>query len=629
MNVSYFIPAYNCAETLEASVRSILEGNFAPGDELLVADDGSTDGTSELLGRLARTHPALRVLTHPRNLGGGAARNTCVRAARHSLLFCLDSDNLLAPGSVRALMAFMAAQGADVAAFGALHYFMDDPAHVSHASRFKPTAVTLQDVLGEPLVPGSSGNYLFTRDSWLAAGGYPETARALDAWGFGLRQVATGSRMLAMPDGHYFHRIGHASYYVREARRNDTSHLATRLLLPFLDLVEPEDVAYMLGETGRDFWFSQLEERPVRVLPEALDPRVLRARACTEEPDRLLTLLEERLVEPGSHAPLSFLAGRIWSAAGSYPCPDGVPCFVEPQAPRVAPAHPVGAWLAAVALPALPTVVQLGGASSGLDYPHAYRVVAAPEGPGSEREPPHPVVARPEALPFADDSVDAVVVPFTLEGTDNPLQTLLEIHRVLAEDGRLVLATDAVASPLEADRSVVVDAAFAEWYLAPLFSLEGKTPDGLATILRPVPGGRLWVTQGQLDELSRRIRTYRAARARPGMALPLYRELAVAETLLPSETPRRLYAMLQVAASEAPSACENLRAALGLVGGPLARELGAEPGARTWAELRPGLAVAGVADAGTVLGLLAQVAQASGDEALASDLADWSMAATV
>lgn len=638
MPISYFIPAYNCQATLEASVASILHGNFEPGDELLITDDGSTDDTPRVLAALAAAHPELRVLWHPRNLGGGAARNTCVRHARHALLFCLDSDNLLAPGSVRALREFMERERADVAAFGELHYFMDDPAHVSHSSAFQPEPVTLADCLSKPLVPGSSGNYLFTRDSWIQAGGYPETARALDAWGFGLRQVATGARMLAMPDSHYYHRIGHASYYVREARRNDTSHLATRLLLPFLDLIEPEDVSYLRGELGREFWFSQLDERPVRVKPAALDAERLRARACLEPPDRIHTLLEERLVEPGTHGAFLAFAGRLWSETTHYPCPDGVPVFSEPRAPLEA--RTTGSWacaqLEALALPALPTIVHLGAASAiGLDTPYAYVVTGTPAGPNTEGTPPHRVIAEPEALPFAAESVDVVVSLGTLEAADNPLKTLIEIHRVLKPDGLCLLEVPRQAAMLDPE-AMPLDTAFAEWYLEPLFEpvAAAETDEGRGMAWRKRQDGRLWITDDQLQALGDRIATYRrahtlaAAGDGPG-SLERFRSLAMSDTLLPAETPRRAYALLQVAAAEHPEAARSLRAALALIGGTLAEELvGTAAPSGNWESLRERLDVPGLVDGATVLGVLAQLAQASGQEALASELADWSVSAT-
>ena len=183
-----------------------------PGDEIVVCDDGSTDGSAALLESLEADLPALQVVRHQRNRGGGAARNTAVKTARHPLLFCLDSDNLPEPGTVAPLKAFLLEGGWDVAAFQELRSFRESPAEVTHSWVYEDRAYGFSDYLDRHEVPGASGNSLFTRRSWEQAGGYPEDAGALDAWGFGLRQAATGARLGILPGLGYRHRFRHESY---------------------------------------------------------------------------------------------------------------------------------------------------------------------------------------------------------------------------------------------------------------------------------------------------------------------------------------------------------------------------------------------------------------------------------
>jgi hypothetical protein len=114
------------------------------------------------------------------------------------------------------------------------------------------------------IVPGASGNYMFTKQSWLRAGGYPEFAGALDAWGLGFRQVATGQKMMVMPGGGYYHRYGHESYWVRESKKGITSLTALQVMIPFLDQIVDRDVNYMMGRR-RYTWFDNLDRRPIRI----------------------------------------------------------------------------------------------------------------------------------------------------------------------------------------------------------------------------------------------------------------------------------------------------------------------------------------------------------------------------
>ena len=264
--VSFFIPAYNCAATLEQTVESIFDGNCQPGDEVVIVNDGSTDDTKQVSRVLQERHPAIRAFDHRFNRGGGAARNTAVGNASHDVLFCLDSDNVLQRSSVPRLRQFMVSEGCDVTAFQSLFYFVSSTAEVTHKWRFRSGQTTLSDYLAGAIVPGASGNYMFTRESWLNAQGYPEFAGALDAWGFGLRQVARGQRMMVLPDSHYFHRHGHESYWVREARSGKTSMIALQLLIPFLDALQKRDVDYVMSRRGRYGWFENLDRRPLRVV---------------------------------------------------------------------------------------------------------------------------------------------------------------------------------------------------------------------------------------------------------------------------------------------------------------------------------------------------------------------------
>lgn len=261
-NVSFIMPAYNCQGMVEASIRSIVAGNAGSADELVVVDDGSTDATISVLGQLQRELPFIRVVRHDRNRGAAAARNTAINNASHRLLFALDSDNLLSPGSVPRLVAHLNEQDADAAAFRELWYFKGAPPRVTHRWVFRET-VALADCFAGGVVPPSSGNYLFTRSSWDKAGGYPEEQGLQETWGFGVRQLATGTRMVTLSGSHYLHRYGHESYFVRLAREGTLSVAATRCVTPFLDRFTDESRRAITEEPGCRNWFESLNQRPL------------------------------------------------------------------------------------------------------------------------------------------------------------------------------------------------------------------------------------------------------------------------------------------------------------------------------------------------------------------------------
>ncbi|WP_378953188.1 glycosyltransferase family 2 protein [Pelosinus sp. sgz500959] len=262
--VSFFIPAYNCEKNLEESVLSILKGNFCAGDEIVIVNDGSTDGTESIIDGLVADHPVIKKINHSVNKGGGAARNTAIENAQYDILFCLDSDNILICSTIQKLQEYMLQTSAHVASFGEICFFIGHRANITHKWIYKKET-TLDDCLSTHMVPGASGNYLFTRESWQRAGGYPEFAGAMDTWGFGFRQLATGSKMVSMPDSYYLHRYGHESYWVRESKLGKISQINLEILRPYLDLIMDEDVDYIQSTEGRINWFDHLSMRPIRL----------------------------------------------------------------------------------------------------------------------------------------------------------------------------------------------------------------------------------------------------------------------------------------------------------------------------------------------------------------------------
>ena len=94
-SLSIILPAYNEAENLEQAVRLAEEAarELVEQFEIIVVDDGSTDGTSGVLNELKTKHPSLRVVTHSPNRGYGVALASGFGAARMEWVLYTDSDN--------------------------------------------------------------------------------------------------------------------------------------------------------------------------------------------------------------------------------------------------------------------------------------------------------------------------------------------------------------------------------------------------------------------------------------------------------------------------------------------------------------------------------------------------------
>jgi glycosyltransferase involved in cell wall biosynthesis len=92
MLVSVIIATYNRSKTIERAVNSVLAQSWK-AIEVIVVDDGSTDGTAHLLAKYGNK---IRVISQ-RNQGAGAARNTGIKAASGEIISFLDSDDSWLP----------------------------------------------------------------------------------------------------------------------------------------------------------------------------------------------------------------------------------------------------------------------------------------------------------------------------------------------------------------------------------------------------------------------------------------------------------------------------------------------------------------------------------------------------
>lgn len=97
--VSVIITAYNSACFLAAAIESVLAQTYSHY-ELIVVDDGSTDGSDAI----ACAYPAVRLIRQS-NQGAPAARNTGIAAAGGELIAFLDADDLWLPGKLAAQVA--------------------------------------------------------------------------------------------------------------------------------------------------------------------------------------------------------------------------------------------------------------------------------------------------------------------------------------------------------------------------------------------------------------------------------------------------------------------------------------------------------------------------------------------
>ena len=179
--LSVVVPAYEVARYVDECLVSILHQSWSDL-EVIVVDDGSTDGTAARVAAYARADPRVRVHRQV-NAGLGAARNVGVSLARGSYLTFADSDDVVLPGAYAALVGSLETSGSDLA-IGAVHRLdaervtMTPLMRENHQERY--SGVRIDDV---PLLLADvfAWNKVYRRSFWDREGlRFPEQVRYED-----------------------------------------------------------------------------------------------------------------------------------------------------------------------------------------------------------------------------------------------------------------------------------------------------------------------------------------------------------------------------------------------------------------------------------------------------------------
>jgi cellulose synthase/poly-beta-1,6-N-acetylglucosamine synthase-like glycosyltransferase/peptidoglycan/xylan/chitin deacetylase (PgdA/CDA1 family) len=175
--VSVIVPAYNESAGIEAAVRSLL-GSDHPV-EVIVVDDGSTDGTADLVESLRL--PGVRVLRQ-QNAGKPAALNTGLQAATSELVVMVDGDTVFEPDAVRMLVQPFADPRVGAVSGNAKVYnrggLLGRWQHIEYVVGFNLDRRLFDLAECMPTVPGAVGG--FRRSALMRIGGISDVTLAED-----------------------------------------------------------------------------------------------------------------------------------------------------------------------------------------------------------------------------------------------------------------------------------------------------------------------------------------------------------------------------------------------------------------------------------------------------------------
>ena len=196
--ISVVIPLYNKEAEVERALRSVVEQSLAPG-EIIVVDDGSTDGSRAIVERIIADHPeaGIRLITQP-NSGVSAARNRGIAEAKGDYIALLDADDMWLTGyiaEVCRLMEYYPEADAYATAFDIVNGTQRVAAPVPATEGY--INIAEEALLRRyPIIPSTA---TLRREAVLRAGGFPVGMRIGEDQWLWVRMVQQGAKFCFSP----------------------------------------------------------------------------------------------------------------------------------------------------------------------------------------------------------------------------------------------------------------------------------------------------------------------------------------------------------------------------------------------------------------------------------------------
>jgi len=243
--ISVIIPCHNQAQYLRGAVESVLVQSR--GDhEILIVDDGSTDGTREVANAIIAENPRRIINLLLQDQGGlSSARNAAIKASSGEYILPLDADDILNPNCLGEMAAVLDSEQADVVAADRLNFGLH--CEIVRANIFCLEVGVLYNLVGYCS--------MFRRKCWDDAGGYPINYPQMgyEDWEFWIRCAKSGARFQAIHQVLWNYRVRQNS--MARSALQDNDFLMSRIVLNNPELYSDESVA-----RARKVYDARMEE---------------------------------------------------------------------------------------------------------------------------------------------------------------------------------------------------------------------------------------------------------------------------------------------------------------------------------------------------------------------------------
>lgn len=223
LRLSIIIPVYNAVSYLERCVKSCLSQDFSHNEyEILLCNDGSTDKSLELASKLSSEHDCIKVFSQE-NAGAGMARNLGLKNAIGKYVIFVDSDDYLAPNSLKPLLKKCEELNLDLCKYVIECIFLDSGQHKLRLSPIETNVVFGGDeLLRRPEVPLDSACSSFYKREFLVTNNlYFSGQTSSEDVAFNMRVYPNAKRVM-YSNNHVY------TYEVRTGSRRHSTDLDSR-----------------------------------------------------------------------------------------------------------------------------------------------------------------------------------------------------------------------------------------------------------------------------------------------------------------------------------------------------------------------------------------------------------------
>lgn len=157
--LSIVVPVYNVKKYVQQCAESLINQTYK-NLEIILVDDGSTDGSGALCDKMAETDKRIRVI-HKQNGGLSDARNKGIDAASGEYIGFVDSDDWVSPDMYEKMLEFMIQENADIAVCGWIEEFRDSSRKKCPYSKSLNKNQAMTELLNNITIADHAGDKLY------------------------------------------------------------------------------------------------------------------------------------------------------------------------------------------------------------------------------------------------------------------------------------------------------------------------------------------------------------------------------------------------------------------------------------------------------------------------------------